>query len=63
MLRLGVSNNLWRAIMEQAIKTHEGLDVHNDGITAAAAKPVRSPGHVVRKLAHDVNKLLKVDSP
>ena len=49
--------------MEQAIKTHEGLDVHNDGITAAAAKPVRSPGHVVRKLAHDVNKLLKVDSP
>ena len=46
--------------MEEATKIHVGLDVHKDSITVAAAEPGRSPGHVVSKLAHDVNKLLRM---
>ncbi len=46
--------------MEETTKIHVGLDVHKDSITVAAAEPGRSAGRVVGKLAHDVNKLLKV---
>jgi transposase len=46
--------------MEEATKIHVGLDVHKDSITVAAAQPGQSDVRVVGKLAHDVNKLLKV---
>jgi transposase len=46
--------------MEQATKIHVGLDVHKDSITVAAAHAGQSEARVVGKLAHDVNKLLKV---
>lgn len=46
--------------MEEGTKIHVGLDVHQDSITTAAAEPGRSPARVVGKIAHDVNKLVKV---
>lgn len=46
--------------MEQRSKIHLGLDVHKDSITIARADPGRDPGRIVGKVAHDVNKLMKV---
>ena len=46
--------------MEERTKIHVGLDVHKDGISVAAAEPGRAPGRLIGKVAHDVNKLLKV---
>lgn len=45
--------------MDQLSKIHLGLDVHKDSITIARADPGRQPAHVVGKVAHDANKLLK----
>lgn len=46
--------------MEETTKIHVGLDVHKDSITVAAAERGRAPARVVGKLAHDVNKLVKL---
>lgn len=46
--------------MKELIKIHVGLDVHKDSISVAVAEPGRAPGRFVGKLAHDVNKLLKL---
>jgi transposase len=46
--------------VEEAIKIHVGLDVHKDSISVAAAEPGRTPGRLIGKVTHDVNKLLKV---
>jgi transposase len=46
--------------MEERIKIHVGLDVHKDSISVAAAEPGRTPGRLIGKVTHDVNKLLKV---
>jgi transposase len=46
--------------MEERTKIHVGLDVHKDSISVAAAEPGRSPARLVGKVAHDVNRLLKV---
>lgn len=46
--------------MEEGIKVHVGLDVHKESIAAAAAEAGREPARVVGKIAHDVNKLLKL---
>jgi transposase len=46
--------------MEERIKFHVGLDVHKDGISVAVAEPGRTPGRLIGKVLHDVNKLLKV---
>jgi transposase len=45
--------------MEERSKVHVGLDVHKDSISVGAAEPGRTPGRVVGKTAHDVNRLLK----
>jgi transposase len=37
-----------------------GLDVHKDGISVAAAESGRTPGRLIGKVTHDLNKLLKV---
>lgn len=46
--------------MEERTKIHVGLDVHKDSVSVAAAEPGRAPGRLIGKVAHDVNKLLKV---
>jgi transposase len=46
--------------MEERTKFHVGLDVHKDSISVAAAELGRSPARLIGKVAHDVNKLLKV---
>ena len=46
--------------MEERIEIHVGLDVHKDSISVAAAEPGRTPGRLIGKVTHDVNKLLKV---
>ena len=46
--------------MEERIKFHVGLDVHKDSISVAAAELGRSPARLIGKVAHDVNKLLKL---
>ena len=46
--------------MEERTKIHVGLDVHKDSISVAAAELGRSPARLIGKVAHDVNKLLKV---
>lgn len=46
--------------MQETSKIHVGLDVHKDSITVGAADAGRTPGRVVGKTIHDVNKLLKV---
>ena len=46
--------------MQERSKIHVGLDVHKDSISVAAAEPGRAPGRLIGKVAHDVNKLLKV---
>ena len=46
--------------MEERSKIHVGLDVHKDSISVAAAEAGRAPGRLVGKVAHDVNRLLKV---
>jgi len=46
--------------MEERTKIHVGLDVHKDSISVAAAEPGRGPARLIGKVAHDVNKLLKV---
>jgi len=46
--------------MDERTKILGGLDVHKDSISVAAAEPGRAPGRLIGKVAHDVNKLLKV---
>jgi transposase len=46
--------------MDERTNIHVGLDVHMDSISVATAEPGRAPGHLIGKVAHDVNKLLKV---
>ena len=46
--------------MDEGIKIHVGLDVHKDSISVAAAEPGRTPGRLISKVTHDVNKLVKV---
>ncbi len=46
--------------MDERSKIHVGLDVHKDSISVAAAEPGRAPARLIGKVAHDVNKLLKV---
>ena len=46
--------------MDERIKIHVGLDVHKDSISVAAAEPGRTPGRLISKVTHDVNKLVKV---
>lgn len=46
--------------MEERIKIHVGLDVHKDSISVAAAEAGRTPGRLIGKVTHDVDKLLKV---
>jgi transposase len=46
--------------MEEPIKIHVGLDVHKDSISVGAAELGRTPGRLISKVTHDVNKLLKV---
>lgn len=46
--------------MEERTKIHAGLDVHKESISAAAAEPGRGSARLIGKVAHDVNKLLKV---
>jgi transposase len=46
--------------MEERTKIHVGLDVHKDSISVAAAEPGRAPARLIGKLAHDLNKLVKV---
>ena len=46
--------------MEERTKFHVGLDVHKDSISVAAAELGRRPARLIGKVAHDVNKLLKV---
>jgi len=46
--------------MEEVSKVHVGLDVHKDSITVGAAEAGRTPGRVIGKTTHDVNKLLKM---
>ena len=46
--------------MEERTKIYVGLDVHKDSISVAAAELGRSPARLIAKVAHDVNKLLKV---
>jgi transposase len=46
--------------MEEISKTFVGLDVHKDSIVIGLAEPCREPGRVLGKIAHDINKLLKM---
>ena len=46
--------------MEERSKFHVGLDVHKDSISVAAAELGRAPARLIGKVAHDLNKLLKV---
>ena len=46
--------------MQEHSKIHVGLDVHKDSISVAVAESGRTPGRLIGKVAHDVNKLLKV---
>ena len=46
--------------MEERSKVHVGLDVHKESIAVAVAEAGRAPARVVGKIAHDVNKLLKM---
>jgi transposase len=46
--------------MEEITKTFVGLDVHKDSIVIGSAQPGREPGRVLGKIAHDINKLLKM---
>jgi hypothetical protein len=46
--------------MEARTKVHVGLDVHKDTISVGAAEAGRAAGRVLGKIAHDVNRLLKV---
>jgi transposase len=46
--------------MEERTKFHVDLDVHKDSIRVAAAEPDGAPGRLIGKVAHDVNRLLKV---
>src|ERR1700730_1215779 len=46
--------------MEEVSKVHVGLDVHKDSISIGVAEPGRAPGRMIGKIAHDVNKLLRL---
>lgn len=46
--------------MQERTKFHVGLDVHKDSISVAAAEVGRMPARLIGKVAHDLNKLLKV---
>jgi transposase len=46
--------------MEEISKGHIGLDVHKDSISVGLAEAGRAPGRVIGKIAHDVNKLVKL---
>lgn len=46
--------------MEERTKIHVGPDVHKYSISVAAAEPGRAPARLIGKLAHDLNRLVKV---
>lgn len=46
--------------MEEISKTFVGLDVHKDSIVIGLAQPGRDSGRMLGKIAHDINKLLKM---
>ena len=46
--------------MKERTKFHVGLDVHKDSISVAAAELGRASARLIGKVAHDLNKLVKM---
>jgi transposase len=46
--------------MQEISKIHVGLDVHKDSISVAVVEPGRTAGELVRKIVHDLTKVLRL---